>query len=185
MKYAIFQEPPPDVDETWTHGAMLGGMIGYADEDLAESYFLAGDTLIAAILKGDATGHDLVNPVMYVYRHGIELYLKCIVHPSNRSHSLGSLLDAFCRHVREGYGETVPPVITKPITEFAMYDQRSDVFRYETNKDGKNHEPIGQQGEFWIDLPSLKASMALLRRSFRRVLWAERAGGEIPPRGVG
>jgi len=184
MRRAIFQEPPPNVDETWTHGAMLGGMIGYGDEDLAESYFLAGDTLIAAIANGEADGRELVNPVMYVYRHGIELYLKCIVRPEQKNHSLGSLLDAFCRHIREGYGEAVPAVITKPISEFAKYDQRSDVFRYETDRNGKTHEPLGYDGEFWIDLPSMKASMAVLRRSFRRVLWADRAG-EIPPAGVG
>jgi hypothetical protein len=159
-------------------------MIGYGDEDLAESYFLAGDTLIAAIANGDADGRELVNPVMYVYRHGIELYLKCIVQPEEKNHSLGSLLDAFCRHILEGYGETVPPVITKPIYEFATYDQRSDVFRYETDRNGKNHEPLGCDGEFWIDLPSLKTSMEVLRRSFRRVLWADRAG-EIPPAGMG
>jgi hypothetical protein len=26
---SIFSEPPDAVDETWTHGAMLGGMMGY------------------------------------------------------------------------------------------------------------------------------------------------------------
>src|SRR5437762_800517 len=52
-------EPRPNVDETWTHGAMLGGMIGYGDEDLDESYFLAGDTLLAAIAAGDADGREL------------------------------------------------------------------------------------------------------------------------------
>lgn len=68
MDRHIFQDPPHNVDETWTHGAMLGGMCGYGDEALAESYFLAGDALIATVIRGDATGHDLVNPVMYVYR---------------------------------------------------------------------------------------------------------------------
>lgn len=35
---SIFQEPPENVDETWTHGAMIGGMCGYSDHDLAGSY---------------------------------------------------------------------------------------------------------------------------------------------------
>lgn len=183
MHRHIFQDPPHDVDETWTHGAMLGGMCGYGDDDLAESYFLAGDALIATVISGDASGHDLVNPVMYSYRHGIELYLKCIVQPDEKNHSLSSLLERFCRHIRTRYGESVPSVITKPIAELARYDRRSDVFRYETNRDGRTHEPLQGEGEFWIDLRSVKASMAVLRRSFRRVLWADRAG-EIPPPGV-
>jgi len=163
---------------------MLGGMVGYGEQDLAESYFLAGDMLIAGVAKGDADARELLNPVMFVYRHGIELYLKCIVRPARKNHSLSALLEAFCHHVRKGYGETVPAVVTKPISEFAKYDQRSDVFRYATDREGKTHEPLQYDGEFWIDLPALRAAMAVLRYSFRRVLWADRAG-QIPPAGVG
>ncbi len=184
MRPTIFQEPPPNGDETWTHGAMLGGMIGHGDEDLAESYFLAGDALVASVLRGEMSGQDVVNPVMYAYRHGIEFYLKCIVQPSKKDHSLGSLLEAFRRHIKERWGEDVPPVIATPIAEFATYDERADVFRYETDRHGRTHESLGHSGEFWIDLPGLKASMSLLRRSFRRALWADQAG-EIPPAGVG
>lgn len=180
----IFHEPPPDVDERWTHGAMLGGMIGFGPQDLAESYFLAGDALVAAVLRGEVSGQEVVNPVMYVYRHGIELYLKCIVQPPKKNHSLATLLESFRRHVKERYGEELPPVLETPIAEFATYDERSDVFRYDTDRDGRTHEPLGHSGEFWIDLPGLKTTMALLRRSFRRVLWADRAC-EIPPAGVG
>lgn len=182
--YRIFEEPPPDVDETWRHGAMFGGMCGYGAEDLAESYFLAGDTLVDSVVNGTSSAREVVNPVLYVYRHGIELYLKTIVRPAVKTHRLGSLLSAFQEHVRQKYGEGVPSVITLPIAALAKYDRRSDVFRYETDRDGKNHQPLGDDGEFWVDLPALKRSMAILRRSFRRVLWADRAG-EIPPSGVG
>lgn len=162
MSGSIFREPPPDVDETWTHGAMLGGICGYADEDLANSYFLAGDALIRAVLDGDTGRHDLINPVLYVYRHGIELYLKCIVRPDERNHNLGSLLEGFCRHIRQRYNEPVPSWITKPIAEFSTYDPRSDVFRYETNRDGRNHSQLAG-GEICIDLPSVQRSMRKLR----------------------
>ncbi len=119
-------------------------MIGYDQQDLADSYFLAGDTLIAAVLDERETGRSAINPVLYVYRHGIELYLKCIVQPLERTHSLGALLEAFCRHIRMTYKESVPAWITKPVSESATFDPTSDVFRYEHS----SSQNLQNQGEF-------------------------------------
>lgn len=45
----LFQEPPEDLDETWRHGTLIGGMAGVSDTfALAESYKLAGDLLVDA-----------------------------------------------------------------------------------------------------------------------------------------
>lgn len=181
MTESIFREPPPDADETWTHGAMLGGMCGYGEQDLAASYFLAGDTLIGAVLEHrEGRGQDLIAPVMYLYRHGIELYLKCIVKPAERDHNLGALLEGFCRHVRRRYGEQVPSWITKPVSEFIRYDPASLIFRYEAT----HGRGILDGGEVWVDFPSLKKRMTRLHKAFRRVLTAD-VTGEIPRAGVG
>jgi len=176
MRSTIFLEPPPDEDETWTHGAMLGGMCGYDVEDLADSYFQAGGILIDTVSNGSSTGREVINPVMYVYRHGLELYLKCAVGSDTRTHDLETLLNRFCHQIREQYHEEVPTWITTPISEFATYDRGSDVFRYENTK----HLTLQVNGEFWIDLPSLKKIMARLRWALRRVIIANRTG-EIPP----
>ena len=171
----IFQEPPEHVDETWTHGAMLGGMCGYDEQELAESYFAAGDALVQSVLDGKHDGRNMINPVMYVYRHAIELYLKCIVQPPVRNHNLASLLERFCQHVRERSQEPIPAWITKPISELAAYDRGSDVFRYESDRDGR-YFPTG--GESWVDLRSVRAQMARLLFAFRRV-WRADATGDI------
>jgi hypothetical protein len=168
---SIFQEPPADLDETWTNGALLRGMCRYGDQDLAESYFRAGSALITAVLENKEPAYDLINPVMYVYRHGLELYLKCIVRPSELNHNVASLLEAFCQHIRDRYGETVPPWITKPISEFAKYDPGSDVFRYEKTRVSRLHN----EGEFWIDLVSLRRKLEKIRVAFSRVLRADEA----------
>jgi len=176
----IFQEPPPNLDETWTHGAVLGGMCGFSDQNIADSYFLAGDTLVAALLSGNERGQDLVNPIMFLYRHGIELYLKVIVQPVDRNHSLGSLLEGFCKHVREQYQQKVPVWLTRPITELATFDPGSDLFRYEKTFPPKYSQRIQNGGEFWIDLKAISETMKHIRKAFRRVIIAD-ATGEIPP----
>ena len=174
----IFSEPPEDIDDSSTHGAMLGGMSGYDDETLAGSYFQAGTTLVDHVLTSGTRGQDLICPILYVYRHGIELYLKVILQPEVRNHSLGSLLDAFCHHVYSRYGERVPFWVTRPITQLAEFDPGSDLFRY-----GETHPPsisarFTNAGEFWVDLPTLKRTMLHLQYAFLRTLVADGKGLE-------
>lgn len=170
----IFDEIPEGVDETWRHGAMLGGMAGPLD--LCESYFLAADTLIEAVLDGSSQAYELIYPIMYSYRHGVELYLKGIVPRAPRNHDLAALLAAFCAHVESRYGEKVPTWLTGPVSELAAYDPTSDVFRYELTRNRR----LQNEGEFWIDLPVLRRHMDRIQAVFRRVMSADMTG-EIPP----
>ena len=62
----IFKEPPEDLDETWTHGAVLGGMSGYSDESLAHSYFVAGAALIDHALSSDDGVQEFICPILYL-----------------------------------------------------------------------------------------------------------------------
>jgi hypothetical protein len=174
----IFQEPPDDVDETWTHGAMLGGMAGYTELELANSYFLAANELVEVILSRRFDGCDLINPIMYSYRHSIELYLKCATQPRRRNHDLGSLLAEFCQHVVQRYGQPVPEWFTTPIAELAKYDERSDVFRYEESLSG-TCRVIVRDGEFWVDLPWVKERLQHIRTGFMKVILADREGGQV------
>ena len=180
MERRIFQNPPPNVDESWTQGAMLGGMIGYGRRELADSYFMAGETLIVAVLEDKEEARSVINPILFLYRQSIELYLKCIVKVSTRTHSLSALLEGFITHVSATYNEAVPRWITEPVSEFAKFDPVSDVFRY---ADGAN-EILQSQGEFWIDLRSLRVCMRQLRIGLTRVIVAEETG-RIPPPLVG
>ena len=173
---AIFSEPPEDLDETWTHGALMGGMAGYSDETLAPAYFSAGAALIDHVLQSEERGQDFVCPILYLYRHGIELYLKVIVQPSVRNHSLGSLLEGFCRHIRERYKEDVPAWVTRPITELAEFDPGSDLFRYGRTNPPSRSQRLTNEGEFWVDLKTLKRTMTLIEFAVRRTLAAGECG---------
>ena len=176
MPNRIFQEPPEDIDGTWTHGALLGGMVGYDDESLARSYFLAGRVLAEHVLSTGDRGQELICPILYVCRHGIELYLKVILHPAKVNYSLGSLLDALCRHVRDRYDEKVPEWVTCPITELAQFDPGSDLFRYGQTRPPDSTHRLIQGGEHWVDLRVVKRTMLELEYAFMRVLVADTHG---------
>jgi hypothetical protein len=179
MSARIFEDIPEAVDETWTHvGAMLGGMTGPLD--LGDSYFLAGEALIESVLSRQNHGYELIYPIMYTYRHGVELYLKAIVSPAPRHHDLAALLGAFRAHIESRYGEKVPAWLANPISELATYDPASDVFRYEQTR----HQRLQNEGEFWVDLRALRDRMDRVRVAFRRVMSAE-ITGQIPPQDIG
>jgi hypothetical protein len=179
----IFGEPPEALDEDWTHGALIGGMSGWwSEQQLAESYFLAADHLIATVLAGKERGQDLWGPIMYLYRHGIELFLKLIVQPAKQDHNLGALLEGFCAHIRSRYREKVPSWITRPISELAQIDPRSDLFRYRETKPIETAARLANRGEFWVDLRAIRKEMTRLLDAFQRVVIADETGEILPAR---
>jgi hypothetical protein len=52
---------------------------------IAESYKLAGDTLVDAALSNGET-YELAYPVIYNYRHATELYLKATIASEEKSY---------------------------------------------------------------------------------------------------
>lgn len=172
MNNRIFQDPPEAIDETWTHGALLGGMIGFSEEDLAESYFAAADALVGRVRKRRHEGRDLVNPILFLYRQGIELYLKAIVQPAKRDHDLAALLAAFRQHVHQRYTADLPQWLTDAVSELARYDPKADVFRYAEPRSRR----LEGEGEFWVDLTKLRRHMRFVKWAFARTLTADKFG---------
>ena len=139
---------------------------------------MAGGMLIDQVLQTGEGGQEVICPILYVYRHGIELYLKVITQPADRNHSIGSLLDGFCQHVYEKWGQRVPVWISRPISQLAQYDPNSDLFRYGQTRRSSVSQRLKNSGEFWVDLNSLKRTMSNIEYAFQRVLVVDREGRE-------
>jgi len=109
MSDAVFQEAPDEIDETWTHGALLGGMVEncYKQIAIADAYMLAGRTLVAEALES-REGYDLLYPILFNYRHAVELYLKAILRPSFRSHDLRPLCASLVQYARTVLQADIP-----------------------------------------------------------------------------
>lgn len=127
--------------DEWSYpkGFMYGGMAGSGSGSMisiARQFFLAAEVLLKNVNDNNVADYELSNPIFYLYRHSIELYLKAIIQKENNSsckkiHKLNDLLESI---------KDMPVNIKKLINEFNTMDERSTFFRYENADDFKYDE---------------------------------------------
>ncbi|MDX1995005.1 MAG: hypothetical protein SF029_21670 [bacterium] len=171
QEWKIFQDVPEEIDETWRHVALFGGMVDLAKTDysLACDFKHAGDILISRGLNHhDREAYELLYPVLYLYRHAIELYLKAIIRPKKRDHNLGYLFAELEKLLSQHYGVDVLPIkFRKPLEEMINHDPRATTFRYADVETNAPEEVI-------VDLPALLEIMDYLAITFRQIYLAEK-----------
>ncbi len=170
----LFQDLPEELDETWRHGGLVGGFVEAAFDNfaLADSYKLAGDTLVKAALS-DVEVHELLYPILYNYRHAIELYLKGILSPKNKNHDLQVLLQQLRDYLNREHATVIPAWFNNVVLEFVDFDPESTTFRF--SEAGVFSRRTGDSGEFWIDLVHMKKVMGWIAESFQRIKAAQQA----------
>jgi hypothetical protein len=145
----ILQEPPEGLDETWRHGVLLIGGHGQERFELARNYrYVAEKMLEQALANNEA--RTWLCPVLFAYRHTLELYLKTIGEINKRSHSLTKCAESVEKH----HGSKINPRIKCWIVEFDKIDPHpGTAFRYE---EGENPHSFA---EYWVDLNQFKCAM--------------------------
>lgn len=173
LRRSIFEEPPADLDETWTHGALVGGLAWATQpHDIAASYWRAVDALIDAALQG-RTPERIIYPVLFLCRHAIELSLKTLVPNHSHNHKLPCLIqsaDAVAHQILE---QSQADWLTERLTEFAEVDCRSTAFRFAY---AGSNDRVRSDGEWWIDLHHLKRVTAGVHQLLEQ-LAADKPGG--------
>ena len=166
----IFQDPS-DEDYGDSKVAWLGGIgqNAYDFWDIAQAFKIAGDLLAEKILAGDFEAYELVYPVLYNYRHCLELYLKSFVY--KKTHKLNELLLGFEKYLKRLHGVEIPAVYKNLILEIHDFDEASFVFRYPELI--KSRE-TGDLGEFSVDIVNLRRKMDALQVSFHRIIEADK-----------
>lgn len=152
----IFQEIPDEIDETWQHGAIIGGMAFRDRRQVARSYKLAADELVALALTKHEP-HELDSPILFLYRHTVELYLKAALTTPPEHHDLSELIHLL---ESEGGGQ-LPDWLRKRLWDFHEIDLQSSIFRYA--------DP-GPPGELWIDFHQLQTVTDKLVEGFEEYL---------------
>jgi len=122
---------------------------------MLKGYFRAGDVLVDTCLQNPNEGHTLIYPILFCYRHALEMTMKGIldsyghrygVAAPTPNHSLLLLWEActaiFIQIDDEGAAISTSTV-EKLIKQFHDLDARTEAFRYPEKKDGT-----------LIDLPS-------------------------------
>ena len=166
MTRPLFEEPGPHIEraDPWSgpQGFLLGGMVETADRlNIAQDYMEAAYVLTESIKKGDWEDYRLASPVLFLYRHSIELFLKGVMGETRKIHRLADLADGFAEFIRQRYGKDVPAWITKRLKEIAAVDPNSEAFRYGA--------AVGPD-EVYVSLPHLQDAMIALNWALASVV---------------
>lgn len=159
----LFVELPEEINEDWRHGAVIEGWADFGDTfALGDSFKLAADTLVEAAIANDEA-YDLICPIIYNYRHAIELYLKAILPSERLHHNLFELLREFRELVKAKFNESLPAWFEKVVLSFNDFDPNGETFRY------GNFTSFSKFGEVWVDIVHMKTEVGRLTDSLQNV----------------
>jgi DNA-binding transcriptional MerR regulator len=156
----LFQEVPDDLDETWNHGVLFSSMWVRPLIEVARAYKYAADELVKEALACSEP-HLLDYPILYTYRHTLELYLKIALADPKKALEHGHDLVALVKAVEQKHGRKVAEWVKTRLNEINDVDPLSDLFRYAD--EAPQHR---QHVEMWIDFNQLKSVMDSLCDAF-------------------
>lgn len=135
---------------------IAGGILGGARKlDLADSYKNSGDLLVDNLEKGHNNWTNFF-PIIYLYRHSIELYFKAIIKEENITHDLPTLLREFNKLL-----EVKPPQwFENMVKSFNEFDPGSTSFRY---------GDLEWNEEIVIDLKHIKEIINWSSKAFHKI----------------
>ena len=145
----LIQEPPDDLDETWRHGILLVGGGRYEYLELARNYRHVAETMLRTALEKDEVD-GWAYPVLFAYRHTLELYLKLIGEIDEITHSLGRCVQL----VEQRRKVTLPPPIREWILQLEQIDPTGTSFRYAGEEAGSS-----RYFEHWFDFRHFQFAM--------------------------
>jgi hypothetical protein len=154
----IFLEPNDFNVAIIGESILINSLADYSDKILlAKSYKRSADELIKLAIDSNERA-DFLCPVIFCYRHSIELFIKSIIIGKEiRSHNLKKLYTIFEKLISEKFNQQVPDWFKNTILAINDFDPESTTFRY--------GEKIETE-EYLLDLNSLKIKMNLIEKSF-------------------
>lgn len=141
------------------HGFVVGGMFIPTKLEMAEQYLHAANLLADSIRRQEQEDFRLANPVLFLYRHALELALKSLLPSGSAHHKLDVLGADLKAHVREKYQQDVPSWVLERLKQMAAIDPNSMAFRYAEDKyaGSKTFSPV--DGELYVSVPHLQRTM--------------------------
>ncbi len=103
----IFQEPTEEIAGI-KNKVIFAGMASLNNHlSLANAFKESGDILFKAISE-QGNLYDFTSPILYQYRHAIELYLKSILREAPKSHNLQLLYGDFEILIKTYFQKDIP-----------------------------------------------------------------------------
>lgn len=169
----LFVEPTEDIQRSDPFsgplGFLLAGMGPPTKLELSQQYFEAANTLIEVIKRHECEDYKLVYPVLYLYRHALELILKYVMRSNANEHRLNILSDHFVEFIKQRSNEEVPTWITARLKEIARVDPNSMAFRYAEDKYDGAKKCSAVDDNIYISVTQLQKAMSALYSALARV----------------
>ena len=151
---AIFDDPPDTLGSDEGHyGHLIAAMGGMEGIEIARTFAVAGHRLLAEARARSETW-EAAHPILYCYRHALELYLKALIRPDRRNHGLEALWKALHDRIQGCFREDQIAWLGDRIREFHTIDPQSTAFRYH------DAQPQGIKSELWVDFHNLARQVA-------------------------
>jgi hypothetical protein len=172
MTRALFEEPSAESEreDEWSYpkGFMFGGwsLPSGTTWEMAEQYFGAANLLVERIERNEIEDYKIGTPVLYLYRHWLELAVKSIIGPVH-GHDLDKLSAQLTRFLLQR-GVEVPEWVTGRFIEMAKIDRSSTAFRYAEG---------AIPGGIYVNVPHLRDAMRMLQLALGSVAMR----GVFPP----
>jgi hypothetical protein len=113
--------------------------------------------------------YQLTNPVLFLYRHALEMKLKSLMQDVPKNHDLLTLAEEFEATIKRKCDRAIAPWITGRVKEIARVDPTSTAFRYSQYYCKKTKQHVSVDGETYVSLPHLQRAMAVLLSVLDRV----------------
>lgn len=165
----LFQTDFESIGESQRGIVLIGGMqqeAPSANLRIAEAYKTAGDELVTLAISSD-TAYELAYPILFAYRHALEVYLKLLVPQKDDTHDFTRLIDAF----RAKYNTKFAAWAENRLLEFHRMDRWADTFRYAEPK-----QPLPNDEQF-VNLNQLRVVVDHLSSGLRNKV----LGSTTPP----
>ena len=160
----IFEEPPDDIEHR--AGALVlnwAGATGRESIEMARAYATAGRRLLSATCAAGESWES-VDPILFCFRHALELYLKASApEDARRVHPLDQLIERLKSSLQGRYRSEQINWLCDRIREFSRIDPRSTSFRY--------HDAVeaSREAELWIAFAHLGMVMEAIFDGLERV----------------
>ncbi len=175
----IFTDQPDGLgEEDFYFGTFVPAMGSMENVEVARAFSEAGDRLIeAAAARGESW--EAAYPILYCYRHSLEMHLKASLPEGARGHRLMDLFLLLKPYLDGRYPANEVAWLAQRVDEFDRLDPRSTVFRYPDAAGSSYHPGQRPDSELWVDFRRMQQEVMKLFRALEWVRLHRLQSGEI------
>ncbi len=164
----IFTDPPDRLGAAdFYFGTFVVGIGGMEGIEVARAFAEAADRLLTAAAQ-QRESWEAAYPILYCYRHALELHLKALLPSPKHGHRLADLAEAI-KPALQRYPPKQVAWLLERIAEFDRLDPKSTVFRYPDGHQTSYKPGAEPDPEMWVDFRKLQRTANRVFQGLERV----------------